>query len=221
MAKALDAFQKGNYAHALVLFEKEIKENPDDPILFFHFALSCFHTKNYKKTIEVAGEIFQRFPRFIELDKTNKLMIYSLIQLSRWDEARAVIEERLSIGPNDEVLLSFLAHVYEKTKNVPKAIEIHRRILSFLPDYKTSLNNLGYLLLMRENPTNEEIKEAIECLKRAIQLDPNNPAYLDSLGTLLEKTGKKEQAVRALEKAVTLAPNQTELIDHLHKLRNS
>jgi tetratricopeptide (TPR) repeat protein len=221
LARALEAFQKGNYAHALVLFEKEIKENDQDPTLYYHFALSCFHTKNYKKAVEVARNILERFPRFIELDKTNKLLIYSLIQLSDWKSAKKAIEERLTISPNDEVLLSFLAHVHEKTNNVSKAIFIHRQILGSHPNFKTSLNNLGYLLLMQDKPSTESIREAIDCLKKAIQLDPDNPAYLDSFGTLLEKTGKKDQAIRALEKAVALAPNQSILLDHLDKLRNS
>lgn len=221
MAKALEAFHKGKYAHALVLFEKEIQGNPNDPVLYYHFALSCFYTNNFKKAIDVTNIILEKFPRFIEIDRTYKLLIFSLIQLQKWDSALETINQRLEISPNDEILLSFRAHVYEKNGKIDKAIEAHRQILNSHPDYKNSLNNLGYLLLVgSEKPTESDMNEAVACLKRAMQLDPKNPAYLDSFGTLLEKTGKKEQAIKALEKAVAFAPGQSELLDHLGKLRN-
>lgn len=220
MAKALEALENGRYAHALVLFEKEIQANPDDPTLYYHFALACFHTKNFKKTVEVCRSILEKFPRFIELDRTNKLLIFSLVQMKEWEESLQEIDRRLNISPNDEVLLSFRAHVQEKTGNTNLAIETHRKILASHPDYKNSLNSLGYLLLVgSENPSPAEIREAIDSLKRAVQLDPKNPAYLDSFGTLLEKTGNREKAIQALEKAVQLSPGHSDLLDHLAKLR--
>jgi len=220
LGKALDAFLAGRYAHALVLFEKEILENPEDPYLYFHFALSCFHTKNYKKTIEVCNSILSRFRGFVESDRIYKIMIFSLIQMRQWAEAEKILKQRLSISPKDAILLNFLAHVREKQGDLDSAIAIYREVLQFHLDHKTSLNNLGYLLLIRKDPPDpEDLKEAAKCLKKALQIDPNNPAYLDSLGTLLEKTGNQKKALEALEKAVRFAPEHTELLEHLAKLR--
>lgn len=219
MANALETFQKGNYALALVLLEKEIQQSPEDPVLYYHFALACFHTQNFQKTISVIQTILERFPRFAEIDRAYKLMVFSMIELRDYDNALSELEKRLYISPYDPVLLSFKAHIYEKKGNYSEAISLHRDILRYHPDSKSSLNNLGYLLLTKpEPPTSDEWKEATEALKKAVRLEPNNPAYLDSLGTLLEKMGKTTEARKALEKALSLAPNQTEILNHLAKI---
>jgi tetratricopeptide (TPR) repeat protein len=220
LAKALDAFQNGNYALALVLFEKEIRENSEDPLLYYHFALSCFYTNNFKKTIVVVREIIERFPRFIEIDRAYKILILSLIQSKDYSVAKEEVQNRLHISPNDEILLSFEAAIYEKGKQWEEAIGSHRKILRSNPEYKNSLNSLGYLLLtQRKTLSPDDLQEAIQCLKKAMSLAPTNPAYLDSFGTLLEKIGKKEQAIQALEKAVALSPEQSELWEHLSQLK--
>lgn len=222
MGKALDTFLKGRYAHALVLFEKEIRDNPDDPNLYYYFALSCFHTKNYKKANEVLEHILEKYPGFPEKDRIIKLSILSAIYSKQLDKAEKKIEVYLKKNPNNTTLLTLKAHIWEKKKKYQDAISIYRDILKKNPNHKTSLNNLGYLLLIyKEKLSEDEMKEAVNCLKKAIQLEPNNPAYLDSFGTLLEKIGNKEKAIQALEKAVQLSPGNSELIDHLKKLKKS
>jgi Flp pilus assembly protein TadD len=220
LASALDAFNQGKYALSLVLLEKEIQANPEDPNLFFHFALACFHTSNFKKCSTVIMDLLIKFPRYIELDRCYKLLIYSLIQLKQWNEAEEEIKKRLSISPNDLVYLSFLAHIHEKAHRVKDSILIHRKILAFQPNHTNSLNNLGYLLLTQtDGPTKEELAEAITSIKKAVQLSPQNPAYLDSFGTLLDHTGNREAAIRALEKALAFAPDHTDLLNHLSRLK--
>jgi Flp pilus assembly protein TadD len=75
------------------------------------------------------------------------------------------------------------------------------------------------LLTESEVPSKEKLAEAIQAIKKAVRLSPKNPAYLDSFGTLLSKTGNREAAIRALEKALAIAPEHTELLDHLSKLQ--
>ncbi|MCZ8239732.1 MAG: hypothetical protein O9346_00325 [Leptospiraceae bacterium] len=220
MADALETFRQGKYALSLVLLEKEIQKNQEDPNLYFHFALACFHTSNFKKCVTVIQNLLKKFPRYIELDRCYKVLIYSLIQLKDWKTADEELQKRLSISQHDTVYLSFAAHVYEKSHRIPEAIQIHRKILSFNADNASSLNNLGYLLLTEsEVPSKEKLAEAIQAIKKAVRLSPKNPAYLDSFGTLLSKTGNREAAIRALEKALAIAPEHTELLDHLSKLQ--
>ncbi|WCL50338.1 tetratricopeptide repeat protein [Leptospira sp. GIMC2001] len=220
MEKAIEAFNKGNYAHALILLDKLIQKNPDDPIPYYHFALSCYHTGNFKKAITVLRDLMDRFPRFIELDRCYKILILSLIQMKNWEAALIELESRLNISPRDLTLLSLKAHVFEKQSQFEESIAIHRKILSFDSNYANSLNNLGYLIIKKSvNPSKEDMVEAMAALKKAVQISPNNPAFLDSLGTLLEKSGNKQSAILALEKAVSFAPDHSELLDHLADLR--
>ncbi|BDA77456.1 hypothetical protein LPTSP3_g03860 [Leptospira kobayashii] len=211
--------QKGNYALALTLIDKEINNSPNDPVLHYNFALCCFQTKNFKKSIQVFDHIIQEYPKFIEIDNVYRLKVFSYIELKDWDSAEKLIQERLKLSLNDPKLLSFLAHIYEYTHRLNEAIEIHRRILQGTPDYRNSLNSLGYLLALKEHPTEAEKKEAIESLKKALMYDPENPAYLDSFGFLLQKSGNLESAWKAFQKGLKQNPNHPVLLERLKSLR--
>ncbi|TGN17330.1 tetratricopeptide repeat protein [Leptospira idonii] len=215
----LSYMNKGNYALALTLLDQEISSSPDDPILLYNFSLCCFQTKNFKKAVQVLDSIIERSPKFIELDNVYRLKVFSYIELKDWAKAEEIIQSRLQIALDDPKLLSFLAHIYEYTHRLEEAIGIHRRILKSNPDYRNSLNSLGYLLALKPSLTADEKKEAVDCLKKALSLDPENPAYLDSFGFFLQKSGNTEAAWKAFRKGLKKNPNHPILLERLKNLR--
>ncbi|EMY67964.1 tetratricopeptide repeat protein [Leptospira sp. WS4.C2] len=215
----LGYMNKGNYAMALNLLDQALLQNPEDPILLYNFALCCFQTKNFKKSIQVLDRILEEYPGFIEVDNVYRLKVFALVELKDWETAESIIKDRLQVAVDDPKLLSFLAHVYEYTHRLEEAIEIHRRILKHTPDYKNSLNSLGYLLALKKKISTEERTEAIKSLKKALELDPNNPAYLDSFGYFLQTIGKPEEAWKAYRKALQKNPNHPVLLERLKNLK--
>jgi tetratricopeptide (TPR) repeat protein len=215
----LTYMNKGNYAMALTLLDQEINQSPDDPILYYNFALCCFQTKNFKKCVQILDQVSARYPKFIEADNVYRLKVFALIEMKSWDDAEALIKERLAFSIDDPKLLSFLAHVYEYTHRLDEAIDVHRRILKGNPEYKNSLNSLGYLLALKEDLSPTERSEAVSCLKKVLELEPNHPAYLDSFGFLLQKSGNIEAAWKAFQKGLQLNPNHPILLERLKNLR--
>ena len=52
-------------------------------------------------------------------------------------------------------------------------------------------------------------------MKRALQVDPNNGAYVDSLGWGLFRLGKFAEASAVLERAARLLPSDSTVLEHL------
>ena len=77
------------------------------------------------------------------------------------------------------------------------------------PKHDGSLNTLGYIYVER----NEHLDEAIDLISRAITVDPENGAYLDSLGWAYYKKGKFAEALEALLKADKVMQDPT-IKDH-------
>jgi tetratricopeptide (TPR) repeat protein len=77
-----------------------------------------------------------------------------------------------------------------------------------------TLNYLGYMLADR----NTHLEEALTLIKRAIDLDPQNGAYLDSLGWAYFKLGNYDQAEENLRRAADKTPNDATVQDHLGEL---
>ncbi|MGJ4787899.1 hypothetical protein EHQ52_05425 [Leptospira koniambonensis] len=209
---------KENYTIALTLIDREMSETGKDPELLYNFAICCSRTGNHKKCVSIIDELLEEFPKFSERDNAFRMMIYSLIRTGDYKTALTKTEERLKLSLDDIILLSLKASALEKSGDTKAAIETHLRILRLRPEQKNSLNSVAYLLLEGKEPNPEELKLAMENIKRALQLDPDNPAYLDSFGVLLSKLGKQEEARKAFEKAITKAPTEDIILEHLKKL---
>lgn len=212
---------KENYTFALTLIDRELTEKGKDPELLYNFAICCSRTGNHKKNISVIKDLLEEFPKFSERDNAFRMMIYSLIKIGNYKEALEKTDERLKLSLDDIVLLSLKASALEKSGDTRGAIETHLRILRLRPEHKNSLNSVAFLLLEGKEPNPEELKLAMENLKRALQLEPENAAYLDSFGVLLSKMGKIEEARRAFEKALVKAPSEDIILEHLKNLSPS
>ena len=60
-----------------------------------------------------------------------------------------------------------------------------------------------------------KLDKALNLIKKALELDPENGAILDSMGWAYYRLGNYEMAQKTLEKAVKLEPNEKELRFHL------
>ncbi len=85
-----------------------------------------------------------------------------------------------------------------------------RVILGGDPDNTTALNALGYTLA---NHT-QRLAEAETLIAKALELEPNEPAILDSMGWLLFRQGRYAEALTYLERAYAEFPD-AEVAAHL------
>lgn len=84
-------------------------------------------------------------------------------------------------------------------------------ILKESPNNPIALNNLGYFLLER----NERFDEALKLIKQAVDTDPTNPSYLDSLGWAYFKLGKMSEAELYLKEALRQDSGSATINEHL------
>ena len=104
-----------------------------------------------------------------------------------------------------------LAYCREQLGDLAGAQEAARDALRLNPDNPTALNFLGYLLADH----NRDLGEAAELINRALQQDPGNGAYIDSLGWVYYRLGRLAEARRELERAVDLTDGDPVVREHL------
>jgi tetratricopeptide (TPR) repeat protein len=80
-----------------------------------------------------------------------------------------------------------------------------KQALAIDPNHAGTLHLMGLLSLQAE-----QYDHAAEWLARAIRQDPN-PVYLLSLGTTLQRQGRRDEALQVFDKAVQLKPNDAGL----------
>ncbi|MBI1992539.1 MAG: tetratricopeptide repeat protein [Candidatus Omnitrophica bacterium] len=86
-----------------------------------------------------------------------------------------------------------------------------RKTLELDAEHSDAMNYLGYL----DVEAGENLAEAKTLIERALELDPENGAYVDSLGWLYYKMGKLDEAIAQLERAATLLDTDPVIFDHL------
>jgi tetratricopeptide (TPR) repeat protein len=138
-------------------------------------------------------------------------------RLLRFSEAEQSLDkaEQLSTKPEDKEYVWFLrGSTFEREKRYPEAEEQFKKVLASDPDHASALNYLGYMLADQ----NTKLDEALGYIKRAVDLDPSNGAYLDSLGWAYFRLGKYELAEENLLKASQKINTDPTVHDHLGDL---
>jgi tetratricopeptide (TPR) repeat protein len=139
------------------------------------------------------------------------------IRLRRWQDASDAIDhsDQLSTKTDDKFFAAFLrGTLYERQKLYDQAEVEFRKALALDPNSSMTLNYLGYMLADH----GMKLQEALGMIKKAVELDPQNYAYLDSLGWAYFKLGQYNLAETDLRKAVERNSMDATVHDHLGEL---
>ncbi|NOT25145.1 MAG: tetratricopeptide repeat protein [Acidobacteria bacterium] len=129
------------------------------------------------------------------------------------DKAGAVsmLEPTARANPNDVDTQLALADLYSDAGRDVEAERTLRQVLTVAPGSAEVLNYLGYLLADR----GRGLDEAVRLVQRALEVDPGNPSYLDSLGWAHFRRGDLQEAERYLTPAAEQLPRNAVIQDHL------
>ena len=171
-----------------------------------------FSNEEDDKAIKVLEEVNAKFPSFTTREALGRA------RLIRENYADALpIYETLVNSMSEEDLkantqpLYFRGICYEREKQWSKAEADFKRVLEIEPDNSDALNYLGYTWVDR----GENLTEAFDMIRKAVELEPNSGAITDSLGWAHYKLGQYQEAKKKLEDAVALSPSSATIIDHL------
>jgi tetratricopeptide (TPR) repeat protein len=125
-------------------------------------------------------------------------------------EAFELIGNALETMPDQPDLLYDYAMLAEKLERMDLLEANLKKLISLQPDHAHAYNALGYSLADR----NLRLPEAQGLLEKALQLAPDDPFIIDSMGWLMYRMGKQQQALEFLRKAYTARPDP-EIAAHL------
>ncbi len=120
-----------------------------------------------------------------------------LAALERYPEALEYYDRMAEFRPDSESVVLGRAELLLRMGELEDAIDQYEIAVKRWPDSALSLNALGYTLADRT----DEYKQAEKLIRKAVKLDPENPAIIDSLGWVLYKLGRYEEALAELERA--------------------
>jgi tetratricopeptide (TPR) repeat protein len=167
------------------------------------------------RTDEAAAEI----KRIVDSDPNDFEAAVALGTLYRSHDRFAEASDAYTIGINsmtdatedDWRVYYYRGIAYERSKRWQLAEADFKRALELNPNQPQVLNYLGYSWVdMRVN-----LDEALNMIRTAVDLRPNDGYIIDSLGWAYYRLGRYQDAVDELERAVELRPEDSIINDHL------
>jgi tetratricopeptide (TPR) repeat protein len=196
---------------ALSLGKQQYEKNPKEENLALVYARALADAGKVKDGAEVLEKLLPGSPTNLDV-YINLSQIY--VQAKRFNDAEKVLRRAEERQLDKDRVRFQLAAVYDKQKDHDKAESIFKEILKENPNDGPTLNYLGYMLAER----GVRLEEAVKYVKQALVQEPNNPAYLDSLGWAYFKMNDLQKAEKYLLKAGEIEKRDPVILDHIGDL---
>jgi tetratricopeptide (TPR) repeat protein len=167
-----------------------------------------FDRNDFQQTLHVLDEAKHYIP--------NEFRLYFLLGLSyqrlhQGIEAADALEHAVQLNEKSVDALASLALVYDEMKRIEESDSTYERALRIDPHNHLVLNNYGYSLADR----GLQLQRAVKMVKEALDQQPNNTSYLDSMGWVYFRFGQYEEAERFIRKAVELGTTSAVIHEHM------
>ena len=138
-------------------------------------------------------------------------LVRAQLSLSDYNEASNVLGEALTDFPKEISLMFLQGMVLEKQKKFDEGIAVMSEIIAQNPDHAGALNYVGYTWADK----GKNLDEAEKFIKRALELQPEDPYILDSLGWVYYRQGRYTESYEHLVSSFLKAPNEFVVLTHL------
>jgi Tfp pilus assembly protein PilF len=127
------------------------------------------------------------------------------------DSAVTLLQRSLELDPQDMNTISTLALEYDGMEQFEKSDSLYERALRMDPESALILNNYGYSLADR----GVQLERALSMALKAVEAEPDNSSYLDTLGWVYYRLGRYEEAERFILRAIEAGEASAVVLDHM------
>ncbi|MCA0899252.1 tetratricopeptide repeat protein [Microbulbifer agarilyticus] len=154
------------------------------------------------------SELRQRHPK--QQEQFYLMQTDLLTKNGYLEEAQTLLADAIKVNEDSKRLIYAHAMASEQLGDIKNFERGLRKLLSHDPDNANLLNTLGYKLLSYD----DRVEEAMLLISKAIELSPDDPAIIDSMGWAHYRLGNYAEAVTYLRKALSLLQDH-EIVAHL------
>ena len=185
---------------AMALLTDEMKKSPNSDTVRSLLGDVAMQSGKYDLALEQYQFLKAKDARSLQLQ-----MRLGLLYEVRKDYPKAIasFQAAKELAPRDPSANSALADALRLGGRTPEAIDGYRSALALDPDDPGVMNNLAYLLLDGDG----KIEEAQSLAERAVQKDPANPHFADTLGLVYLKKKLWDSALHVFQNLAQKYPD--------------
>lgn len=215
------AYEKQDTAKAIDYFRKTLQLNPDFEQAYYSLTTVLLETDQDREAAELLVKAREKYPQSFVAS------YFSAVAASRLEDHAAAVEHYTAAeviaratAPNrlDHVFYFQMGAQFERAQRFEEAAAVFKQCLGLKSDFAPALNYLGYMWADQ----GVQLEEARKLIQQAVDLEPENAAYLDSLAWVLFKLDQPHLALTYMERALQHQeePDAT-LFDHLGDIQHA
>jgi len=204
----LIAIEQQEFPQAEEYYQRLLNERDDVLGGYTGLGFALMGQEEYDQAIRVLQEGMNRFPdEFAITQQLGESYFYK----QEFDSARVYLEKAVELDSTHMRPKRFLAFVYDNLGDRDKAEEMYLDLLKAYPEEPLFLNNLAYLYAVE----GRNLQQALSMVKQAVEAQPENASYLDTMGWVYYQLGNYEKAREYVERALDANRENAEVLDHL------
>lgn len=201
-------FDRRKYSDVISLLADAVEKFPNDFAINLIYGLSLSQNNEHQK-----AKIYLERAVNINPDDITSLTAYgyTLNQLKDEEGALKILNRALAIDPKNIDIIGMAALIYDSQKNFAMSDSLYSEALKIDSTNALILNNYAYSLAER----GIKLEEALRMSKKAIEKEPKNASYLDTIGWIYYQLGDYKTAKKYIEESIKQDSKSATVTDHL------
>lgn len=200
--RGVEHYDNRELAKAIEEYKLAIRENPKDTFALYN--LGVVYQDQGKS--DRAAEVYQDVLKHTE-DTFSRINLATIhYSHGKKEEAFTQLKTAAEKNPDSAHPLSVLGELQETEGKLAEAEQTYIKAISIDSKHSASHYRLGRLLFKKQ-----QFDQGTDHLLKAIDLEPENPAYLEALGSEFERSGKLLEAANSMERVSVLEPDRFDI----------
>ncbi len=202
----------------------ELEENKKDFLLLVN-NMYKFYDKNQQKTLKLKSEQllisyyikekqYRKAINFLEKNNPTNPFLIDLYRNTRENKKLiSFLKEAYNRSKNEVFLAQLAVFEFENEKDKKAILDnVIKKLNNFVKKIDNPMyqNYLAYILI----DFDKDVKKGLILVKKALEKEPNNIAYIDTLAWGQFKIKDCKNAIKNMKKIINKAPNEKEIQDH-------
>ena len=200
-------FDNKDNINAAKVSDSMIASFPEDWRGYYSRSLVFMDESDYESAVSILAPVSETFSNIFSVQYILGLC-YSRIKMN--DEAIDFYNRALTIRPNSINVLHSIAILYDDIGEWVKSDKIYDQLIDNDPKDAQAFNNYAYSLVER----NKDLKRALIYAKKAVELEPKNPSYLDTIGWAYFKMDDLKRAKKYIRQSIEIQDDNSVVLEH-------